>query len=119
MATSQPFPFNFFGVVQSETEIAVLNTTGSMGKKMVVGYNDSFGFDDNRQGLSGYAYSTNGGNTWIDGGGWAWERPQLQQPVTHVLQCRDDCSNTLKDNQRAPAARYGLGARPFRVIEPA
>ena len=55
--------------VQSETEIAVLNSAGSHGKKMVAGYNDSWGFYDNRQGLSGYAYSTNGGNTWIDGGG--------------------------------------------------
>lgn len=64
-----PFPNNFFRTVQSETELAVLNTQGSMGKKIVAGYNDSFGFDDNRQGLSGFAYSTNGGNTWIDGGG--------------------------------------------------
>jgi hypothetical protein len=52
--------------VQSETEIAVLNASNSMGKKMVAGYNDSYGFYDNRQ---GYAYSINGGNTWIDGGG--------------------------------------------------
>src|SRR5206468_8641716 len=55
--------------VQSETEIAVLNTAGSMGKKIVVGYNDSFGFYDNRQGLSGFAYSVDGGNTFVDGGG--------------------------------------------------
>src|SRR5207244_936233 len=55
--------------VQSETEIAVLNAPGSMGKKIVVGYNDSYGFYDNRQGLSGYSYSIDGGNTWIDGGG--------------------------------------------------
>lgn len=55
--------------VQSETEIAVLNIRGSMGKKMVAGYNDSYGFYDREEGLSGYAYSTNGGNTWIDGGG--------------------------------------------------
>jgi hypothetical protein len=55
--------------VQSETELAVLNTPGSMGKKIVAGYNDSYGFYNNREGLSGYAYSTNGGNTWIDGGG--------------------------------------------------
>jgi hypothetical protein len=64
-----PFPTNFQRTVQSETEIAVLNTPRSMGKKMVAGYNDSWGFYDNRQGLSGFAYSTNGGNTWIDGGG--------------------------------------------------
>src|SRR5437868_1552636 len=55
--------------VQSETEIAVLNTVGSMGKKIVVGYNDSYGFYDRSQGLSGFAYSVNGGNTFIDGGG--------------------------------------------------
>lgn len=68
-APTAPFPENFRRTVQSETEIAVLNRQGSMGKKMVVGYNDSFGFYDNRQGLSGFSYSTNGGSTWIDGGG--------------------------------------------------
>jgi len=55
--------------VQSETEIAVLNSASSHGKKMVAGYNDSYGFYNRREGLSGFAYSTNGGNTWIDGGG--------------------------------------------------
>jgi hypothetical protein len=55
--------------VQSETELAVLNSKSSSGKKIVVGFNDSYGFYDNREGLSGYAYSTNGGNTFIDGGG--------------------------------------------------
>ena len=64
-----PFPENFRRTVQSETEIAVLNAPGSMGKKMVAGYNDSFGFYNRREGLSGFAYSTNGGNKWIDGGG--------------------------------------------------
>ena len=65
-----PFPENFRRTVQSETEIAVLNKPGSsMGQKMVAGYNDSFGFYNRREGLSGFAYSTNGGNTWIDGGG--------------------------------------------------
>lgn len=54
---------------QSETELAVLNAQGDAGKKIVAGYNDSWGFYDTRQGLSGFAYSTNGGNTWIDGGG--------------------------------------------------
>src|SRR3954470_3259631 len=49
--------------VQSEDEIA------TFGKYMVVGYNDSWGFYDNRQGLSGFAYSVNGGNTWVDGAG--------------------------------------------------
>lgn len=55
--------------VQSETEIAVLNGKNSSGKKMVVGYNDSFGFYNRKEGLSGYSYSTDGGNTWVDGGG--------------------------------------------------
>jgi len=68
-APSQPFPSNFFGTVQSETDLAVLNSPGSMGKKIIVGYNDSLGFYDNRQGLSGYAFSVNGGNTFIDAGG--------------------------------------------------
>jgi hypothetical protein len=65
----EPFPENFRRTVQSENEIAVLNIQSSMGKRMVAGYNDSWGFYDNRQGLSGYAYSIDGGNTWIDGGG--------------------------------------------------
>ena len=49
--------------VQSETEIAVF------GKYMAAGWNDSWGFYDRQQGLSGFGYSTDGGNTWIDGGG--------------------------------------------------
>jgi hypothetical protein len=49
--------------VQSETTIA------TFGKYMVAGFNDSFGFYDNTQGLSGFSYTLNGGNTWIDGGG--------------------------------------------------
>src|SRR5438128_536123 len=57
------------GTAQSEPEIAVLNAPGSMAKKMVVGYNDSAGFSDRNRGLSGFAYSTDGGGTWIDGGG--------------------------------------------------
>lgn len=64
-----PLPPSRDRTVQSETEVAVLNTAGSMGKKMVAGYNDSYGFYDRSQGLSGFTYSTNGGNTWIDGGG--------------------------------------------------
>ncbi len=48
---------------QSETEIA------AFGKDMVIGYNDSYGFYDNTQGLSGFSYSVNGGNTWVDSGG--------------------------------------------------
>jgi len=49
-----PPPENRRRTVQSETEVAV------NGKNVVVGYNDSFGFYDNQQGLSGFAYSTNG-----------------------------------------------------------
>lgn len=76
--------------VQSETEIAVLNKVNGAdwssdnnnnqnldgddegsrsGKLMVAGYNDSWGFYDRHQGLSGFSYSTNGGKNWIDGGG--------------------------------------------------
>ena len=58
-----PPPENRRRTVQSETEVAV------NGSNVVVGYNDSFGFYDNQQGLSGFAFSTNGGNTFIDGGG--------------------------------------------------
>lgn len=72
-----PFPSNFMRTVQSETEIAVLNSArGSedgddhrSGQLMVAGYNDSWGFYNNTQGLSGFAYSTDGGRQWIDGGG--------------------------------------------------
>lgn len=76
-----PLPPDRQRTVQSETEIAVLNTVGSMGKKMVAGYNDSFGFYNRQQGLSGYAYSTDGGNTWIDGGGLPTRVPG-QDPAT-------------------------------------
>src|SRR3954453_21623731 len=41
----------------------------SSGKLMVAGYNDSFGFYNNQQGLSGFSYSIDGGKSWIDGGG--------------------------------------------------
>ena len=58
-----PPPPNTRRTVQSETEIATFD------KYMVAGYNDSFGFYDNTQGLSGFAYSIDGGNKWIDGGG--------------------------------------------------
>lgn len=88
-APTAPFPENFRRTVQSETEIAVLNSVGGddddsddddaddngdddgrgSGKLMVAGYNDSFGFYDNRQGISGFSYSINGGKQWIDGGG--------------------------------------------------
>lgn len=77
-----PFPTNFFRTVQSETEIAVLNRVDNAdadddgdsqdeesGRLMVAGYNDSFGFYNNTQGLSGFSYSTNGGRSWVDGGG--------------------------------------------------
>lgn len=77
-----PFPLNFFDTVQSETEIAVLSSIneadddtddgelhGRSGRLMVAGYNDSRGFGDNREGLSGFSYSTDGGKQWIDAGG--------------------------------------------------
>lgn len=80
-----PFPENFRRTVQSETEIAVYNPVGDDdddgrrggddddgdrgGRLMVAGYNDSYGFYDNRQGLSGFSYSTNGGKLWIDASG--------------------------------------------------
>jgi hypothetical protein len=75
-----PPPENFRRTVQSETEIAVLNRVpgqeegddddgGSSGKLMVAGYNDSFGFYNNQQGLSGFSYSIDGGKSWVDGGG--------------------------------------------------
>jgi hypothetical protein len=53
------------GTMQSETELAVY------GKYIVAGYNDSLGFYPgmDNQGLSGVAYSVNGGNTWIDASG--------------------------------------------------
>jgi hypothetical protein len=57
------------GTVQSEPEIAVLNAPNSMGKLMVAGYNDTAGFSDRNRGVSGYAYSIDGGSTWVDGGG--------------------------------------------------
>lgn len=91
-----PVPFNSPRTVQSETEIAVLNAVREdddneddddadhgdwdrgdgdhdhgrpSGKLMVAGYNDSYGQYDNRQGISGFSYSTNGGKQWIDAGG--------------------------------------------------
>ena len=95
-APTEPFPFNFARTVQSDTEIAVLNSVreeddddddrhgddndrhhggdddrgrNTSGLLMVAGYNDSHGQEDNRQGMSGFSYSTNGGKQWIDGGG--------------------------------------------------
>lgn len=66
--------------MQSETEIAVLNRPGSVGQKIVAGYNDSFGFSDNRQGLSGFSYSTDGGKSWVDGSGLPPRVPTGQSP---------------------------------------
>jgi hypothetical protein len=63
-------PANRIGTVTSETEIAVLNNMkGSHGQLMIAGYNDSLGFSNNTQGLSGFSYSTNGGSDFVDGGG--------------------------------------------------
>jgi hypothetical protein len=76
-----PIPADNDRVVQSETEIAVLNNVGDNadndendderggGRLMVAGYNDSYGFYNNQQGLSGFAYSTDGGKSWIDASG--------------------------------------------------
>jgi hypothetical protein len=77
-----PPPPRIDRTVQSETEIAVLNRVrgaeggddadddgASSGRLMVAGYNDSWGFYNNTQGLSGFAYTTDGGKSWIDGGG--------------------------------------------------
>jgi hypothetical protein len=46
---------------------------------MVVVYNDSFGFYNNTRGVSGFSYSTNGGETWIDGGGLS---PLVPSPLS-------------------------------------
>lgn len=79
-----PPPPLFPRTVQSETEMAVLNRVPGAGhddgeegddeevesgRYMVAGYNDSYGFYNNKEGLSGYSYSTDGGKQWIDGGG--------------------------------------------------
>lgn len=72
-----PPPENRRRTVQSETEIAVFDR-----KYMVAGYNDSFGFYNNRQGLSGYAYTINGGNSWVDGGGLPPRVPTGASPFT-------------------------------------
>jgi hypothetical protein len=76
-APTAPFPENFRRTVQSETEVAVLNAVpdngdngkAKSGRLMVAGFNDSWGFYDNRMGLSGVSYSTDGGNLWIDASG--------------------------------------------------
>ncbi|MFN2432663.1 MAG: sialidase family protein [Gemmatimonadota bacterium] len=73
------FPFNFFDVMQSETEIAVWNPPGGpAGRYMVVGYNDSEGFTTNTRGLSGFSYSIDEGRTWIDGGGLPVHNPDTR-----------------------------------------
>src|SRR5919198_4521033 len=64
-----PAPPGLDGTVQSEPEIAALNAPTSLGKLLVAGYNDTAGFSDRKRGISGYAYSNDGGSTWVDGGG--------------------------------------------------
>jgi hypothetical protein len=64
-----PAPPGLDGTVQSEPEIGVLNAPNSMGQLMVSGYNNTAGFSDRNRGISGYAYSNDGGSTWVDGGG--------------------------------------------------
>jgi hypothetical protein len=78
---STPIPADNDRVVQSETEIGVLNSAGDGdenddndddrggGRLMVAGYNDSYGFYNNQQGISGVSYSTDGGKSWIDASG--------------------------------------------------
>jgi hypothetical protein len=79
-----PFPFNFFDVVQSETELAVWNGApgGRELKPIVAGYNDSKGFTSNTQGLSGFAYNLRSGQKgkWIDGGGLPPRFPDTGPP---------------------------------------
>lgn len=72
-----PPPENRRRTVQSETELAVFDR-----KYIVAGYNDSFGFYNNRQGLAGYAYSIDGGNSWVDGGGLPPRVPTGASPFT-------------------------------------
>ncbi len=80
-APDQPFPFNFFDVVQSETSLAVWNEGGSLGHRMLVaGYNDSRGFTTNTGGLSGVSYSVNNGGTWIDAGALPPKFPDTGPP---------------------------------------
>ena len=101
--------------VQSETEIAVF------GKYMAAGWNDSWGFYDRTQGLSGFGYSTDGGNTWIDGGGLP-PRVKTQTPAftgdtysgDPVLVVdkhdrvftKDSLGNTLPQPIRQPAGQF-------------
>jgi hypothetical protein len=72
-AASLTPPANRQRTVQSETSIGVLRAGGS--QFMVAGYNQSAGFYDNTRGLSGYAYSVDGGAHWVDGGGLPPLRP--------------------------------------------
>jgi hypothetical protein len=72
-AAQQAFPNGLLG--RSETTIAVSED----GQSLVVGFNDAQGFcgapfgsactPQSPPGLSGYAYSSDGGLTWTDGGG--------------------------------------------------
>lgn len=81
-----PFPLNFFDVVQSETSIAIWN--GAFGpdrRRIVVGYNDSRGFTTNTGGLSGVAYSTNSGESFIDGGALPPKFPDTGPPPPRGL----------------------------------
>ena len=49
-------------IVQSETTIAVFGDT------IVVGWNDGIGFEFPEETISGYGYSVDRGETWVDGG---------------------------------------------------
>jgi hypothetical protein len=59
---------------QSETAIAVDST----GMHIVVGFNDFRGFTAGPVSISGFAYSDDGGRTWVDGG-------QLPTPANDII----------------------------------
>ncbi|MFQ6105293.1 MAG: FG-GAP-like repeat-containing protein [Candidatus Glassbacteria bacterium] len=57
------------GIMQSEESIA------ADGDHIIVNWNDSYGFYDHDEGVIGYGWSVDGGETWVDGGGLPHEAP--------------------------------------------